>query len=124
MKEKFRLRKSEDFRKVFKEGKKFLSPHFILYIHNNILRQTADDKQACLRGARIGISISKNHFKLATRRNRLRRIAKELFRKELSARFKGYDFVVTSRRAHPRSNINKVVKELKYLITNPRYVDI
>ncbi len=113
MKEKFRLRRSADFRKVFKEGKKFLSPHFILYMRKNILRQ-----------ARIGVAISKNHFKLATRRNRLRRVAKELFKKELNVCFKGYDFVVTSRRSYPHSNISKVVKELRYLITKPRYVNI
>ena len=131
MKEKLCLRRSADFRKVFKEGEKFLSPHFILYAHKNILRQ------ACLTGrqapldskhltgqARIGISISKNHFKLATRRNRLRRIVKESFKKELSTCFKGYDFVVSSRRAYPHSNISKVIKELKYLITKPRCVNI
>lgn len=120
MKEKCRLRRSADFRKVFKEGKRFLSPHFVLYMHKNILRQ------ACLTGrqARIGIAISKTHFKLATRRNRLRRVMKELFKKELSACFKGYDFVVASRRAYHHSNINKVVKELKYLITKSRYVNI
>ncbi|MEE9500147.1 MAG: ribonuclease P protein component [Candidatus Omnitrophota bacterium] len=113
MKEKFRLRRSADFRKVFKEGKRFLSPHFVLYMRKNILRQ-----------ARIGVAISKNHFKLATRRNRLRRVAKELFKKELNVCFKGYDFVVTSRRSYPHSNISKVVKELRYLITKPRYVNI
>jgi len=120
MKEKLCLRRSSDFRKVFKEGKKFLSPHFILYAHKNILRQAG----LAGRQARIGISISKNHFKLATRRNRLRRIVKESFKKELGAYFKGYDFVVSSRRAYPHSNISKVIKELKYLITKPRCVNI
>ena len=116
MRERFRLRKPADFRKVFKEGKRFLSPHFVLYMRKNILQDT------CLseRSARIGISIAKRHFKLATRRNRLRRVAKELFKKELSARFKEYDFVVTSRQAYPSSNINEVIKEIKYLITKPR----
>ena len=115
MKERFRLRKPADFRKVFKEGKRFLSPHFVLYMRKNIVQDASlPDRQA-----RIGISLAKRHFKLATRRNRLRRIAKELFKKELSTRFKEYDFVVASRQTYPRSNINEVSKELKYLITKP-----
>jgi ribonuclease P protein component len=120
MKERFCLRRPGDFRKVFKEGKRFLSPHFVLYMLKGAESSLPGKEALPSAGqARIGISIAKRHFKLATRRNRLRRIAKEMFKSQLSASFKGYDFVVASRGAHPRSNISEAVKELKHLITKP-----
>ncbi len=100
------LREAIDFRKAFKEGKRFLSPHFALYIRKNAVLQ-----------ARIGISISKRHFKLATRRNRLRRVAKELFREKVTPRFEGYDFVVASRAKVLKANNNEAANELKQLIS-------
>ena len=105
MRKEFRLRKSKDFKKVFKEGRRFSSPHFVLYIGKNTLPN-----------ARFGISISKSHFKLATRRNRLRRIAKEVFREKVSPNVEGYDFVVASRANYPMSHLNKAAEELKELI--------
>lgn len=115
-----RLRKPADFKKVFRGGKRFSSPHFALYMYKDALDKACLPDRQAGRQARIGISISKRHFKLATRRNRLRRIAKEWFKRELSPSFKGYDFVVASRRAFPGSNINEAVREMKQLITNPR----
>ena len=110
MKKRFCLRRPGEFRKVFKEGKRFLSPHFVLYVLKGVENSLP---------ARIGISIAKRHFKLATRRNRLRRIAKELFKSKLSASFKGYDFVVASRSAYPSSNTSEAAKELKHLMPKP-----
>ncbi|OGW74817.1 MAG: ribonuclease P protein component [Omnitrophica bacterium RBG_13_46_9] len=105
MKRKHCLRKSSDFRKIFKEGKRFLSPHFVLYIRENSSSTT-----------RTGVSILKGHFKLATRRNRLRRIAKELFRKEVIPFVQGYDLVITSRAGLPHSNAGEAENEIKNLI--------
>ena len=102
-----RLRRRADFKKAYKEGTRFLSPRFVLYMRENTLPQ-----------ARIGISISKSHVKLATRRNRLRRIAKEVFREEMSRPFSGYDFVIASRRNCPNTNITEAVTELKKLLIN------
>jgi len=65
---------------------------------------------------RVGVSLAKRHFKLATGRNRLRRIAKELFRTEINPRASGYDFVVASRPSRFRSTPGEAAKELKQLI--------
>ena len=88
MRKEFRLKKSSDFKRARKEGKGFRSPHFVLYVCKNSLGS----------GPRLGVSILKRHIKLATRRNKLRRIAQELFRKELAPGLGGCDFVITSRR--------------------------
>ena len=105
MKREESLKKPADFKKVFKEGKRFLAPCFVLY-----MRKTAGAE------IRLGVSISKSHFKLATRRNRLRRVAKEMFKKEVAPRLAGYDFVITSRAGCGKWVIGEAVKDLKRLI--------
>lgn len=99
------LRRPLDFKKALKEGRRFLSPSFVLYMRKNALSQ-----------ARFGISISKIHFKLATRRNRLRRIAKEMFKKDLNPCLRGYDLVVASRANAREADFNESIKELKQLM--------
>jgi ribonuclease P protein component len=101
------LKKTSDFRQIFKEGKRFTSPHFVLY-----MRRSAAPR------ARIGFSISKEHFKLATRRNKIRRVAKELFRTR-GACLAGHDFVIASRARCPGADIKKALAEIKNLIAGP-----
>jgi len=110
MRKNLRLKKPSDFKKTFKEGKRRLAPHFVVYRRENTL--------SCLR---VGVSISKRHFKHATKRNRLRRVATELFRTEISPHLRsGYDFVVTSRASRDQATFNKKVDELKNLILSLR----
>ena len=99
------LRKPADFRKAFKEGKRFLSPHFVLY-----------RRESGLPAARIGISIAKRHSKLAVRRNRLRRIAREVFRTEICSHSEGSDFVLASRSPWPAASAKAAAKEVKDLL--------
>jgi len=65
------IKKSVNFRKIMKEGKKNKGPHFILY---SISKKYNDNKP------RIGISISKASVPLATRRNKIKRCIKEWWR--------------------------------------------
>lgn len=104
MKRESRLKSPSDFIKTFREGRRVTGPYFILYARKNDLN-----------GSRLGVSISKSHFKLATRRNRIRRIAREIFRTEIAPRANGYDFVIASR-GHSGSNIKEALKELKKLL--------
>jgi len=103
-----RIKKTLDFKKAYKEGKRFLSPRFVLYVRPNGLSH-----------ARIGVSIAKRHFKLATKRNRLRRVAQELFRTKKAARVSGFDFVIASR-GRREQDINEAVRELRSLIAGNR----
>jgi len=105
MKKDLSLKKSSDFRKIFKKGKRLLSPYFALYVCKNGTT-----------GARLGVSFSKSHFKLATRRNRLRRVAKEMFRKDMGPRAKGNDIVIASRKRETAPAAKEVESELKKLI--------
>jgi len=100
-----RLRKPAEFKKVFREGKRFLSPHFVLYARPNEFRES-----------RLGIAISKKHLKLATGRNRLRRAGKEVFRNEINDGRNGHDFVVASRASCQNANLKRIACELRNLI--------
>ena len=106
MRKQVSLKRSSDFRNTFKSGKRFLSPRFVLYMSTNSSPET-----------RLGVSISKSHFKQATRRNRLRRVARECVRSEVSPRLKGYDIVIASRAPSAGADIEKASTELKSLIS-------
>jgi len=103
------IKKTPEFKKIFKEGRRLKGPHFVLYIQKNALG-----------AARLGFAISKNHCKLATRRNRLRRVAKEFFRQEIGHYFKGYDIVVASRAVCGKQDIKKAAKDIKELLFNAK----
>ena len=104
MKKELRLRKKSDFYKVFKDGRRFVGPRFVLYALKTLSGE-----------ARLGVSISKIHYKLATKRNRLRRIIKEMFRNEFSSKLKEYDLVVTSRAKPSSYQEGKIQGEVKEL---------
>ena len=101
------LKKPSDFRRVFREGKRFVSPHFVLYV-----RECSSPQEP---GAKLGVSLLKGHIKLATRRNKLRRVAKELFRKELAERFLGHTFIVRSKSKSLDEKTDNLSAEIKGL---------
>ena len=105
MKKEERLIHPLDFKKTFKEGKRILSPHFALYAREN--KKTV---------SRVGISIAKSHYKLATKRNRLRRVAREFFKKEVKPLIKGHDIVVTSKASGKDVDMKTSEREIKNLI--------
>lgn len=67
-----RLRAAAEFQAAFKEGKRLSSPQFRLIAR---LRPDAPE-------ARLGIAVSRKADKRAVARNRIKRMARELFRRE------------------------------------------
>jgi ribonuclease P protein component len=88
MDKKFRLRKNEDFKLVYKEGKKFWNRNLILYKRKNGLDNS-----------RIGFSINKK-FGNSVVRNRTKRRMKEICRLNLDNIVEGYDIIVI-----PKKNV-------------------
>jgi len=86
--EKFRKRehllKSRDFIKVYKNGRAFRSEWLTVYCMRNGSGVT-----------RLGFSISSSIVKLAARRNRIRRISREIFRKRKKGFVRGFDLVIS-----------------------------
>ena len=67
------LKATGEIRSVIKEGKRYHSPHFVLY--------SLDRRSQKALFPRLGISIAKKHVHLAVQRNRIKRVIKEFWRK-------------------------------------------
>ena len=81
-----RLFKSADFRRVFKEGKRFVFPEFTLIVVRNGMALS-----------RMGTSVGKK-FGKATERNRAKRLCRELFRLNKHGFPRGIDLVFLPKR--------------------------
>jgi ribonuclease P protein component len=79
--------KSKEYRAVYKNGLSVKQgPLVLCYLPNGLAH------------SRIGFSISSRNVKLASRRNRARRLFREVYRKNKPAIRKGLDLVVIAKR--------------------------
>jgi ribonuclease P protein component len=81
-----RINKKADFEKIYKEGSSVVSPYFVVIYLKNSLPFT-----------RLAISIKKK-FGKAHKRNKLRRIIKEIFRKNKQSVRDHYDILIIPRK--------------------------
>ena len=111
LKKKFRLKQDRDFARVYNEGRKLFSPHFVLYISRGSMLYS-----------RLGVAISRTHIKLATHRNRLRRVAKAFFRKNFidnqyhQLKDLSRDMVLASRGKQERYPLKELETEIIHLL--------
>ena len=84
----YRVIKTGEFRKIYKSGSSFKSGEFVL----KVLRTSPS------LNSRIGFSISSKSVKRAFRRNRIRRLFKEAYRKNKKGLKKGFDMALSVRK--------------------------
>ena len=102
---KMRLDKPLDFKKCFSGGKRLSSPAFMIHYLKNDLSH-----------GRLGIRIAKKKIRKAVHRNRIKRVAREVFRKSM---FEGLDIILVLRNEknyeHSRcyEQINEIFSNLK-----------
>lgn len=82
-----RLIKTKDFRKVYKDGRSYKAGFVVLRLLPNAASIN-----------RIGFSISAKSIKRAFRRNRIKRLFRETYRRNKKILKKGFDFVLVVRR--------------------------
>jgi ribonuclease P protein component len=82
-----RLRRKNDFNRVYQQGKKIISSAFVLYIDSDRNR----------RYRRLGITTSKKVGNAVTR-NRCKRLVRELFRRNKEKFPEGSDIIVVVKR--------------------------
>ena len=82
-----RLIKTRDFRKVYQSGHSFKAGFIILKVLPNTTLTN-----------RVGFSISARSIKRAFRRNRIKRLFREAYRKNKKALKRGFDIVFVVRR--------------------------
>ena len=82
-----RIQKTGDFKKVYRAGLSVRKPPVVLYYLPTTLGYS-----------RIGFSISARSIKRATRRNRIKRLFKEAYRKNKTVLKNGFDLVISLRK--------------------------
>jgi ribonuclease P protein component len=82
-----RLKKSWEFQRAYKKGKKYWNTYFVIYVHRTQLSQP-----------RLGITVSKKVGK-SVQRNRVKRLIREAFRMLKLQLLPQYDIVVVGRKS-------------------------
>ncbi len=99
-----RIRRRADFLRISKEGVKYQTEHFRVFICPN--RQSL---------RRLGITVGKR-VGAAVERNRLKRLIREFFRLNKEALLSSSDFVITAKEGAAKLNFWQVSKELKGIL--------
>lgn len=110
LKQSYRLKRRQDFRRVYQRGNSLKNRAFVL----------------CFRAAgqkypnqlRIGFSVSKKIGK-AVERNRVRRLLREACRLELAAFPKGFDYVLIARLGAKTETVASLRKKLQKMLEHP-----
>jgi ribonuclease P protein component len=115
MKRKFRLRKSNDFKRVRRLGKSYAHPFIVLIKHPN---QGGRSRFGVAAGRSIGNAVE---------RNRAKRRLREIIRPRISAILDGWDIIFLARRAIHNATYAELQSALDGLIeraelTNDQHV--
>lgn len=102
-----RIRRRSDFSRISKEGKKYHSPHFRVFICPNQLPYR-----------RLGIVVSKK-VGSAVKRNRLKRLIREFFRLHKEKLFPSADFVIQAKEGADKLTFWEVAAELQEILKEP-----
>ncbi|AOY05662.1 Ribonuclease P protein component [Bacillus subtilis] len=103
MKKRNRLKKNEDFQKVFKYGTSVANRQFVLYT----LDQPENDE------LRVGLSVSKK-IGNAVMRNRIKRLIRQAFLEE-KERLKEKDYIIIARKPASQLTYEETKKSLQHL---------
>lgn len=116
LKKQFRLKRRQDFRRVYQRGKSLKNRAFVLCFRratapkkNAAIRQPAGLKQS--NQPRLGFSVSKQ-IGNAVERNRVRRKLREACRLELAAFAPGFDYVLIARQGAKPESVGGLRKKL------------
>ncbi len=102
-----RLRKSWQFRKIYKEGDKYFSNLFILYVLPNNTQEI-----------RVGLTVTKK-VGISVQRNRIKRVIREVLR-SLKGIAPGNDLVVIARKSAVNLKYSQARDSLTYLLYRAR----
>lgn len=104
-----KLKRSWQFEKVYKNGSKYISEPFIIYVlpNNN-------------KNVRIGLTVTKKVGK-SVQRNRIKRVLREVF-KSINGIFPGNDIVVVARKSSVDIKYSEAKETLNYLLNRAHVI--
>lgn len=104
-----RLLASRQYQAVFQEGRRLTSPHLRLFVH----------VPAGASEPRLGVAVSKKVDKRAVGRNRLKRLARELFRRERASLPPG-DYVLIAQPGAKSQSLPQLRAQFEQLLGRAR----
>jgi ribonuclease P protein component len=104
---KYRLKRWQDFKQVYEQGKRYQSSHFVVRA-----RVTSSSE-----ATQVGISISQKVSKKAVVRNRLKRQIQGIMREILPLISPGWQVVIIPRPSLVECNYENFLRELKQLFS-------
>ena len=102
------LRGSNDFQKVYRQGRRYEGTLMTAFVLPNDLNQN-----------RLGITASRKALGNAVHRNRAKRLLKETFRQRSSAvdsLLQRYDWVINAKRRLPTLKVTAAIEEFENLV--------
>lgn len=114
-----RLRRRQDFQKVYQHGKRYQQAHLTL----RSLRHLSDSSTENLPATRFGISVSQKVSKKAVVRNLLKRQVKAALRQLLPQIASGWSIVIGVRPSAQGCEYVEILRELKQLLTTAEVLD-
>ncbi len=104
LKQRYRLKRNEDFRQAYSRGKSLASKYLVIYLYPNQQSQN-----------RIGFSVSKK-LGNAVVRNRIKRLLREGIRQLLPRLESGHDIIFIARGKIKGISYSLVEENLRYLL--------
>ncbi len=101
-----RLRKTWEFRRAQGKGRKVHTPHFLLVVFPRP-KTTASTR------SRLGITVTRKVSSSAVKRNRVKRVVREVFRRNRDLFPSGCDIVFIARRGSPELGYHDVLSEVR-----------
>jgi len=105
MKKSYRIKKNEDFQRIFQEGKSVANRQFIVYKLEN----------SEIPHFRIGLSVSKK-IGNAVMRNRIKRLIRQVFHELESQINPNYDYIIIARKPVAEMDYKEVKKSLIHVL--------
>ncbi|AQY52393.1 ribonuclease P [Listeria weihenstephanensis FSL R9-0317] len=105
MKKAYRIKKDDEFQRVFKKGKSFANRQFVVYIF----------KREDLAHFRIGLSVSKK-IGNAVVRNHIKRRIRQSFHELNEQIVQGYDYIIIARKPAANMDFHEIKKSLTHVL--------
>ncbi|MCF6139120.1 ribonuclease P protein component [Pseudalkalibacillus berkeleyi] len=113
MKKKYRIKKNDEFQKVFRNGESFANRQFVVYF----LKKSDQDY------FRLGLSVSKKIGNAVTR-NRVKRYVREAFHElEKDIRI-SYDYVIIARKPTSSMDFHEVKSSLIHVMKRSKLLKV